>query len=161
MPIQTITAPVPAQIAAARQLAAADDIFEAVFDQSSYFRIDLPWEQALQFLRRIDKYNEFEAERVIEALEHVDQAIPRKDCGEGHPNNGQRDFSIAIGRKGSPVIHVERREDALSVPMEESAMKAACQAVKLIGRADEAFYDIDEYRLSGPSRKITFCFWWD
>jgi hypothetical protein len=161
MPTQVITPPAPSQIASARELAAADEIFEAVFERSTQFRIELPWEQAIQVIRRIDRWNEYEAERVIEALEHVDEAMPRKYCGENHPSNGERDFTIAVGLKGSPVIYLERREYRSSIPMQESAMKAACQAVKLIGRADEAFYDIDQSYPYSPGRKITFCFWWD
>ena len=155
MPTQVTTAP------AQHQIPPADAIFDAVFDRSLDFRIELPYDTAVGFLRRIDKYNEFEAGRVIEALEHIDQLIPRMNGGPGNPNNGNRDYRIAIGREGSPVIYLERREYATKCPIAEKSMKDICEEMKLWASADDATYQVEEFTSFGKTRNITFRFWWD
>ena len=56
----------------------ANRIFDGVFDNSLDFKIEMPYESAIQFIRRIESYNAFEAGNVIDALERVDSLIPRK-----------------------------------------------------------------------------------
>jgi hypothetical protein len=136
-------------------------MFDAVFDQSLNFRIELPYDTAIAFIRRIGTYNNFEAGRVIDALERTDQLIPRINHGPGNPNNGNRDYKISIGREGSPVIYLERFEYATKAPLAEKAMKDICEEMKIWAEADEADYEVDEFTFRGPSRKITFRFWWD
>lgn len=155
MPTQTTTPP------ATRQIPPTDAIFDAVFDQSHHFRIQLPYDAALAFIRRIDKYNEFEAGRVIDALEQADHLIPRMNCGPNHPNNGNRDYTISVGREGSPVIYLERFEYGAKCPIAEKSMKDICEEMKVWASADEAIYEVEDFACFGKSRKVTFRFWWD
>ena len=136
----------------------ADEVFDGVFERSLHFRIELPYETALGFIRRIDQYNEFEAGAVIDALERIDHLIPRASYGEGNPNNGQHTYDISIGREGSPVIYLERIEFSFCIPLEEVTMKTICREMELIGRADEADYEVQNF---AGGRKIVFRFWWD
>jgi len=161
MPTQIITPPAEHKFSLTQNLSAADQIFEAVFPRSPNFRIDLPYDEALGFIRRIDSYNEFEAAAVIEALEQVDKFIPRTSYGPGNSNNGRRDYTISVGREGSPVIYLERFEFATKRQMSESEMKSICLEMEAIGRADEAYCEVKEVSFCGPSRKIKFRFWWD
>jgi hypothetical protein len=155
VPTQVITSP------AEHQIPPADAIFDAVFERSLQFRIELPYDTAIGFIRRIDTYNEFEAGRVIDALERADQLIPRMNYGPGNPNNGNRDYKISVGREGSPVIYLERFEYGTKAPIAEKSMKDICEEMKIWAEADEADYEVHEYTFCGPSRKITFRFWWD
>ncbi|NLY03072.1 MAG: hypothetical protein GXY83_44035 [Rhodopirellula sp.] len=155
MPTQVTTTPAPYQIPP------AGAIFDAVFDRSLDFRIELPYETAIDFLRRIDKYNDFEAARVIEALERIDQLIQRINGGPGRPTSGNRDYSLSIGRESSPVIYLERWEFAPNCPIPEKCLKDICEEMRIWGRADEATYEIEDFPCWGKSRKITFRFWWD
>ena len=138
----------------------ADRMFDAVFEQSGHFRIEMPYEDAYQFIRRIDQYNEFESGTVLDALESIDRLIPRKFYGEGNPNNGERAYNIALGREGSPVIYLELYEWDATERLSDDLLKLICQEMELNGRADEANCEI--HRTLGPdSRKLTFRFWWD
>ena len=78
---------------------AADEMFEAVFERSLHFLIEISFERAWQFLRRIVRYNEFHAADVLDALERVDALIPKTYYGEGNPNNGARSYTINVGRE--------------------------------------------------------------
>jgi hypothetical protein len=138
----------------------ADKMFDAVFEHSGQFRIEMPYEEACQFIHRIEEYNEFESGSVLDALDNIDRLIPRKFYGEGNPNNGERAYSIALGREGSPVIYLELYEWDGVDRLSNERMKLICQEMELNGRADEA--DCDVRPTIGPeSRKITFRFWWD
>jgi hypothetical protein len=154
MPTQTITP------SAAHQIPPTDAIFDAVFERSLNFRIELPFEQAQAFIGRIDQYNEFNAPRVLEALDRIDGLIPRKQYGPGNPNNGQRDYTISIGREGSPVIYLERLEFFDKPELDNATMKAICREMELMASADESHYRIRDLSC-GPGRKIEFRFWWD
>jgi hypothetical protein len=46
---------------------AANDMFEAVFERSLHFRIEMSYERACRFIRRIESYNDFEAVKVLAA----------------------------------------------------------------------------------------------
>ncbi len=155
MPSQVTTPPAPFQIPP------ADAIFDAVFERSLFFRIELPYDTAIAFIRRIDKYNDFEAGRVIDGLEHIDRLIPRITGGPGHPNNGNRDYTITVGREGSPVIYLERFEYATKASLADKSMKDICEEMKLCALADEATFEVEDYRPFLIGRKIRFRFWWD
>lgn len=161
MPTQIITPPAEHKLFYTHNPSAADEIFDAVFPRSHNFRIELPYDEAIGFVHRIDSYNEFEATAVIEALEHVDKFIPRTSYGPGNSNNGRRDYTISVGREGSPVIYLERFEFSTKTQMSESEIKSICLEMETIGRADEAHYEVKQFSFCGPSRKITFRFWWD
>jgi hypothetical protein len=140
------------------QTQTADRLFDAVFNHSLGFRIELPHEVALGFIERIGLYNEFEAGSVLDALARVDRLIPRCAFGPGNPNNGNRDYTIEVGREGSPVIYLKRFEWLTELPMSEEQMKAVCLEMQLNGKADEADYEVNDF---GQHRRITFRFWWD
>lgn len=153
MPTHTITTPAKRKI--------GQDVFNAVFPNSLDFRIQLPYSDAIEFIRLIGDYNNFEPGTVIDSLERVDRLIPRRSYGPGNPNNGQRDYHISIGREGSPVIYIERHEFSFTSNwLDEPTMKTICREMELCGLADESDYTVQE--LTGFSgRRIEFRFWWD
>ena len=155
MPTQTITPPATRKI--------GEDMVHAAFPHSFNFRVELPFSDALDFIRQIGPHNDFDPETVIEALEHVDRAIPRTQYPTDHPNNGQRNYRLSVGREGSPVIYLERSEYAFLrhavAPLSDAAIKRICQEMELCGHADEATYEVHEF--SGGSRTVEFRFWWD
>ena len=116
----------------------ADQMFDAVFEHSGHCLIEMSFDEACQFIRRIEEYNEFQADYVLTALENIDRLIPRKYYGEGNPNNGQRSYSISVGREGSPVIYLERYEWDKEDGLTEETITAICREMELIGRADDA-----------------------
>lgn len=144
----------------AGNIAPADAIFDAVFDRSLNFRIELPYETALSFVRRIDQYNEFHWPTVMDALKRIDGLIPRRRYQEANPNNGKRDYTISVGREGSPVIYLERLEFFDKPQLDTATMKAICREMELIASADESHYHVENFSF-GPGRKIEFRFWWD
>jgi hypothetical protein len=137
---------------------AADEMFEAVFERSLHFRIEMSYERAWQFLRRIESYNAFSAANVLDALERVDALIPKSFYGEGNPNNGQRSYTISVGREGSPVIYLERYEFGEERWLPEETLRLICREMEVIGMADESDYDAEPFP---GGRKVTFRFWWD
>lgn len=138
----------------------ANAIFDAVFERSFHFQIELAFDETLAFIRRINQYNDFHWSRVLDALDRVDQRIPRRQYGAGNPNNGQRDYRLRIGREGSPVLYLDRLEVGHKVPMTDIAIKAICDEMQLIGKADEADASIEPLSFA-QGRNITFRFWWD
>lgn len=165
MPTNAITPPAPDATSIGphsgrSDIAPADAIYEAVFDRSLNFRIELPYETALSFIRRIDQYNEFHWTRVTEALKRIDGLIPRHRYPDGNPNNGKRDYSISVGREGSPVIYLDRLEFFDKPRLDAATMKAICREMELIASADESHYHIDDSSF-GFGRRIEFRFWWD
>ena len=64
-----------------------DRVFDGVFQHSLDFRVELPYEAARQFLRRIDRYNDYRAAPVLDALDAVDNILPKTHYGPGNPNN--------------------------------------------------------------------------
>ena len=154
MPTQTITAP------NINQTPPANDIFDAVFEKSLNFRIELPFEEAQEFIRRIDRYNEFDASLVLDGLQRIDGLLPRMQYSPGNPNNGRRDYKISVGREGSPVIYLDRWEVFDKPELDSATMKAICREMELIALADESHYHIDQFTRV-PGRKIEFRFWWD
>ena len=137
----------------------ADTIYDAIFERCLDFRIELDYDAARRFLRRIDRYNDFDGRQVLDALDEIDRLIPRQHYGPGNPNNGQRKYRVSVGREGSPVLYLDwyewRDDDRLS----EDTAHQICDAMLLIGHADEAGF-LPETSAS-CSRKVTFRFWWD
>jgi hypothetical protein len=141
------------------QIQKANQIFDGVFVQSLDFKIEMPYDAAVQFIRRIGTYNDFEPETVIETLGRVDSLIPRRFYNEGNPNNGERRYDISVGREGSPVVYLEYFEWRDSQRLDEGTMQAICGEMELHGMADEATYKIETS--SNQARNVTFRFWWD
>src|SRR5947208_3109823 len=74
-------------------------IYDGVFSQSLDFRIEMDYDAAMQFIRRIGGYNQFEPEDVINALECIDRLLPRAYFNEGNGNNGMRRYKLSVGGK--------------------------------------------------------------
>ena len=138
----------------------ADEMFDAVFEKSPHFRIEMSYEDAQHFIRRIDEYNELRWEDVLSALDRVDRLIPRTFYGKGNPNNGQRSYEISVGREGSPVVYLERHEWRDMDRLSDDRLRRICQEMELTGAADEANFEVQPTTF-GDSRKVTFRFWWD
>ena len=145
--MQTIISPANIHIDKGNQ------IYQGVFDQSLDFRIQMNYDTAIQFIRRIGGYNEFDPEIVITALECVDRMIPRKFYNEGNPNNGERRYHISVGREGSPVIYLDLYEWD-GERLQDATMKCIRDEMEVTGLADEA-----DYWREGS--KVSFRFWWD
>jgi len=125
-------------------------IYDGVFEQSLDFRVQMEYDAAIQFIRRIGGYNAFDAEQVIENLECVDRMLPR-NCF------GSRQYDISVGREGSPVIYLTLRE--FNQPyIDGLTIKCVREEMELSGLADESSYEIEDF---GSYRKVTFRFWWD
>lgn len=139
---------------------AADTIFDAVFDRSLHFQVELDFDQACRFIRRINQYNDFHWGHVLDALDHIDRLIPRRSYGPNNPNNGQRDYTLKIGREGSPVIYLDRLEFFDKEQLSDERIKAICEEMELIGMADEADASIESAAIPN-GRHISFRFWWD
>jgi len=164
MPSNAITPPAAdaTQIASPSRggtIAPADAIFEAVFDRSLNFRIELPYDTALSFIRRIDQYNEFHWSTVTETLERIDGLTPRSRYDEGNPNNGKRDYTISVGREGSPVIYLERLEFFGKERLDDATIRAICREMELSAKADESHFRIVPFTFS-KGRNIEIRFWW-
>jgi len=153
MPTQTTTIGNDAQ-------QAADAIFDAVFERSLHFQVELEFDQACRFIRRINQYNDFEWTHVVDALDHIDRLIPRRSYGPENPNNGQRDYRLRVGREGSPVLYLDRLEVGEKLPLTDASIKAICEEMELIGGADEADASIEPLSFTN-GRHVTFRFWWD
>jgi hypothetical protein len=128
-----------------------NQIFDGVFEQSLDFRIEMDFDAAMQFIRRIGGYNAFEPETVIDTLECADRMLP-------HDRFGHRQYDISVGREGSPVIYLFLREFA-EPRIQEMTLKCVRDEMELRGLADEASYEIEEF--PNAYRKVTFRFWWD
>jgi hypothetical protein len=153
MPTQSITPPASHKI--------GQGIFDAVFDRSLNFRIELPYSEAIEFISQIGEYNNFRAGNVIDALQRVDRLIPRNSYQPGNPDNGQRNYRISVGRESSPVIYIERYEFSFNNNwLDEQTMKSICREMELCALADESDYTVDEISGFG-GRRIKFRFWWD
>lgn len=138
----------------------ANAIFDAVFDRSLHFQVELDFDEACQFIRRIDRYNDFDWAHVLDALDHIDRLIPRRRYGPNNPNNGQRDYTLRIGREGSPVLYLDRLEFYDKDRLSDDRIKAICEEMELIGMADEADASVEPAAIP-DGRHIIFRFWWD
>ncbi len=135
------------------------DIFDAVFEHTLHFRIEMDYDVLCQFVRRIGQYNDFRAETVLDALDRIDQRIPRTFYGEGNPNSGQRSYTVSIGREGSPVLYLDRYEWNHDDRLSDEQIQFICREMQVNGRADEADYEVTP--TLGGHRKVSFRFWWD
>lgn len=138
----------------------ADAIFDAVFERSLHFQVELDFDATRAFIRRINQYNDFHWAHVLDALDDVDRLIPRRHYGPENPHNGERDYTLKIGREGSPVLYIERLEVGNKVPLRDGTIKSICEEMELIGKADEADASVEPLSFA-QGRKVTFRFWWD
>lgn len=152
MPTQSITIGNAAQ-------AAADQVFDGVFERSLNFAVELEFEQARHFIRRINQYNDFHFARVLDALDAIDRLIPRYRYGAENPNDGRRNYRLKVGREGSPVLYLERHEWGNDERLTDDGMAMIRNAMHTIALADEADVDVEPFDVDG--RRIVFRFWWD
>lgn len=143
----------------------AQTIFDATWEESGNFRMELDYDLACAYIECIGQYNDFDPSLVLTALEHVDDIIPTMQYGEGNPNNGKRDYKISVGREGSPVIYINRYElhrmDSPKVPLTPDMVTHVKTAMEGIAQADEADCKVEDYRQHGMGLRYTFRFWWD
>jgi hypothetical protein len=143
----------------------ADAMFDAVWDRSGHFSIEMEYDVAVQFIKRIGGYNEFTPPKVLKALEEIDEIIPRAQYGEGNPNNGSRDYKIRVGREGSPVIYITRYElhrfGSPAMALDGEKVRLIEAAMKTEGAADEADTEITDHTAHGMGKSYEFRFWWD
>src|SRR5438067_1232261 len=79
-------------------VATGSQVFDAVFEKTLNFRIEMEYDSARQFIERIGQYNEFDPDCVLSALDQIDDLIPRLNYGGVNPNNGTRKYKIEVGR---------------------------------------------------------------
>ncbi len=143
----------------------ADSIFDAVWENTFGLRITLEWDIALAFIERIGEYNDFDSKKVLQALQYIDEIIPRMKYGDGNPNNGLRDFKISVGREYSPVIYIERfelyRSDFPKNPLTGEMVKRICGIMTDVALADESDCEIIDNQDLGMGKSFEFRFWWD
>lgn len=130
----------------------ADLIFDAVFERSLDFQIKLDFDQTCRFIRRINSYNAFEWGHVLDALDHVDRLIPR--------SNGHRDYTLKIGREGSPVLYLDRIEFGSKESLTDAWIEEIFREMRRVALADEADATVEPIEVLN-GRHITFRFWWD
>lgn len=152
MPTQSITIGNAAQ-------AAADQVFDGVFERSLNFAVELEFEQARHFIRRINQYNDFHWARVFDALDAIDRLIPGCHYGPDNPNNCRRSYTLKVGREGSPVLYLERYEWGNRERLTDDRIEMIRSSMEAIAQADEADVEIRPLAIGG--RRIEFRFWWD
>lgn len=133
-------------------------LYEAMYDRFQNFRVQLPWDAALEFIRRIDRHNAFETSVVIEMLECIDRMIPRTAPTATHPR-GQRTFRLYVGREPSPVIYLERFEYQRAQRLSLETIQYIAYQTGAWGRADHSTYKIEDFACS-RARRIEFRFFW-
>lgn len=141
-----------------------DKMFDAVWCAHNH-RIELPWDEAMHYIRRIEAYNNFEWAKVQTAMSLIDQMIPPCDYGKDNPNTGSRNYKIEIGRANSPVIYLKRYEfdhgtGTNQPPLTDLVCRAICSVMLEVAEADESTYTLrteDE----GQIRIAEFRFWFD
>lgn len=148
----------------------ADTIFDAVWPNALSHRIELEWDEARQFIRRIDQYNDFDQAKVLHALDLIDAAMPRMEYGNmadgsPNPNNNKRNFSIEVGRERSPVIYLELYElhsyGNPTTPLTPEKIEYIKSVMHEVAVADEYDCEIEDFRKHGMGIRYTFRFWWD
>lgn len=148
----------------------ADTIFDAVWKNALSHTIELEWEEARQYIKRIEQYNEFEWEKVHHALDLIDAAMPRMEYpkmadGSENPNSGRRNFSIKVGRERSPVIYIELYELPAygnpTTPLTMDKVDYIKSIMREVAVADEADCEIQDMRAHGMGIRYEFRFWWD
>jgi hypothetical protein len=149
----------------------ADTMFDAVWPNALGHRIELEWDEARQYIRRIEAYNNFDWEKVHRALDMIDTIIPRMEYtnmvdGKPNLNHGRRNFRIEVGRERSPVIYIERYEfDHGFVQPQPQLTKEQCQNIcdimEKAAEADEFDFKLEEETKIHHVRHVEFRFWWD
>ncbi len=139
-------------------------LYKKMFEESLRHNTELGYENAVEYIRAIGSYNEFEANKVIEMLDEIDELIPRAYYNEGNPNNGKRNYSIRVGRESSPVMYIVlyswKSTDGIEQIKELEAKEHEFEQIALkIGLADEFFMSHKEshYGYYGLEMRI----WWD
>lgn len=147
----------------------AETIFNAVWDNTLDFQVELDWDVAMAFIDLIERYNDFESTKVKHALELIDLSIKRNEYGPingmPNPNHGRRDIRIKVGRERSPVIYIERYEllrmGTPTHPLTSEKIEYIKSVMQEVGIADEADCEIQDYTSQGMGIRYKFRFWWD
>ena len=144
------------------------EFLNQMFEFSLNHRMQLDFDQALDYIDAIESYNNFDACSVKAMLNAIDVIIPREYYNEGNPNNGNRAYKISIGRENSPVIYLDLIAFRQAVPAFQTGyadLVAKIHAAAKIAYCDEFSHEYDEYRVTerqGPlSASLEIRMWWD
>lgn len=138
------------------------DFYKTMFELSHNHRMELEYDNALEYIKAIGQYNNFEYYKVVNFLEEMDKLIPRTYYNEGNPNNGKRAYKLSIGRESSPVIYVKLF--FFSDVRNFSEVKQNWNKIKdlayTVGLADEADMEVEESDVMN-CKTIQMRFWYD
>lgn len=81
-------------------------MFKLSLNHKMQFNPDWYEKEIKEYITVIDTYNAFNSKKVLDMLEKIDSIIPRRYYNENNPNNGNRLYTIEIGREYSPVIYI-------------------------------------------------------
>lgn len=109
-----------------------------------------------------DSYNEYNKWDTLQALKEIDQVLPRAEYKEGNPNNGNRNYSLTVGRESSPVIYITRRtlKDFSEKILTNEQIDRIKKIIRDTAKADEISFNISKCETFGTTTE-QFRFWWD
>jgi hypothetical protein len=138
------------------------DFYKAMFEMSQQQKVQLPFDDIIEYVEAVGSYNNFDANKIKGFLYEMDKLIPRKNYGGDNPNNGLRDYKISFGREGSPVMYVEMfyYADVRSFAEVKKNWDEIKRLSEIMALADEADMETEENQLYN-SKVIKMRFWWD
>lgn len=142
-------------------------MFELSLDHRMNFKPDWSMENITTYIQAIDSYNNFYSKNVLAMIEKIDTIIPRAYYNEGNPNNGNRQWTIDIGRESSPVIYITVECKSLNTdrihPDLLPIIISECETAAKAAKADEIWHEIKESDENSRYnyKEIVFRFWWD
>lgn len=131
------------------------------------FRPDEDMLTIKEYINSIGHYNAFDYIKVIQLVDKIDSIIPRVYHGENNPNNGNRLWTIDIGRERSPVIYITIEVKALGKdhihPDLQQIIINECKTAASEAAADEISHEIHETDIGKQYhyKSIELRFWWD
>jgi hypothetical protein len=113
-------------------------------------------EEAVEFVKRAEYYNNFTNEDLVNLIESINKIIPRFWNGEDNPNNGSYIHTFYIGNEDTRVIYLSLFKDwdvLKNFDFNEIEKK-----LEELGRKAKA----DEYEAVVNSKYyFKYRFWWD
>lgn len=121
---------------------------------STNYRIEFQPEEAREFVRRADAYNNFTRDDLVHLIDRVNAHIPTMQYAPGNPNNGRTFHHFLIGNEGSRVVYVQLAKAYLK-DFNYAKLTATLKAIGKSAHADE----ISEHE--NNAWEYMFRFWWD
>lgn len=144
-----------------------NQMFENSLQHKMQFRPDYAMEDIHTYINAIGSYNEFNTEKVLTMIDKIDSLIPRAYYSETNPNNGNRLWTMDIGREYSPVIYITIEvkslgEDSFNPDIVPIIITEG-EALAKEARADEISHEIHESEAGTRYhyKCLEFRFWWD